>query len=205
MKNIAILAVVAIALLTFGYITLFSTPAQKMADEAAEVAAELSLDSTSTTSAAASRQGTGSLEMLRLLGEDLECTIIYTDSDQKTSVEGTYFVSARNMRGDFLTPTPDLSGQVLSSMIIDDTNFYVWTEIEGQSYGIKTDLSLPSDATLDAREPVPLDNAVAYDCKPWKNVDRTVFVPPSTVLFQDSNELMQGGMEYGTIYEELEI
>ncbi len=205
MKNIAILAVVAIALLTFGYITLFSTPAQKMADEAAEVAAELSLDSTSTTSAAASRQGTGSLEMLRLLGEDLECTIIYTDSDQKTSVEGTYFVSAGNMRGDFLTPTPDLSGQVLSSMIIDDTNFYVWTEIEGQSYGIKTDLSLPSDATLDAREPVPLDNAVAYDCKPWKNVDRTVFVPPSTVLFQDSNELMQGGMEYGTIYEELEI
>lgn len=205
MKNIAILAVVAIALLTFGYITLFSTPAQKMADEAAEVAAELSLDSTSTASAATSRQGTGSLEMLRLLGEDLECTIIYTDSDQKTSVEGTYFVSARNMRGDFLTPTPDLSGQVLSSMIIDDTNFYVWTEIEGQSYGIKTDLSLPSDATLDAREPVPLDNAVAYDCKPWKNVDRTVFVPPSTVLFQDSNELMQGGMEYGTIYEELEI
>jgi hypothetical protein len=109
------------------------------------------------------------------------------------------------MRGDFLTPTPDLSGQVLSSMIINDSYFYVWTEIEGQSYGIKTDLSLPSDATLDAREPVPLDDIVMYNCKPWKNVDRTVFVPPSTVLFQDSNELMQGGMEYGTIYEELEI
>jgi hypothetical protein len=205
MKNVAILTVVAIALLAFGYITLFSTPAQKMADEAAEVAAELSLDSTSTTSAAASRQGTGSLEMLRLLGEDLECTILYTDSDQKTSVEGTYFVSTGNMRGDFLTPTPDLSGQVLSSMIIDDTNFYVWTEIEGQTYGMKMSLSLMNDPAYDAREPVPLDNAVAYDCKPWKNVDRTVFVPPSTVLFQDSNELMQGGMEYGTIYEELEI
>lgn len=205
MKNIAILAVVAIALLTFGYITLFSTPAQKMADEAAEVAAELSLDSTSTTSAATSRQGTGSLEMLRLLGEDLECTIIYTDSDQKTSVEGTYFVSARNMRGDFLTPTPDLSGQVLSSMIINDSYFYVWTEIEGQTYGMKMSLSLMNDPAYDAREPVPLDIAVVYDCKPWKNVDRTVFVPPSTVLFQDSNELMQGGMEYGTIYEELEI
>ncbi|MEN9922440.1 MAG: hypothetical protein RL097_717 [Candidatus Parcubacteria bacterium] len=205
MKNIAILAVVAIALLTFGYITLFSTPAQKMADEAVEVAAELSLESASTTVVSAVRQGSGSLEMLRLLGEDLECTVVYIDSNEETTVEGTYFVSAGNMRGDFLTPTPDLSGQVLSSMIINDSYFYVWTEIEGQSYGIKTDLSLPSDATLDAREPVPLDDIVMYNCKPWKNVDRTVFVPPSTVLFQDSNELMQGGMEYGTIYEELEI
>ncbi len=196
---------VAVGLIAFGYFALFATPAQKMVNEAEDVLAELSVEADDKAAAPVARQGTGSLEMLRLLGEDLECTIAYTDAEQGSAVEGTYFVSGGSMRGDFLTESPDLSGQILSSIVIDDKNMYVWSEIEGQTYGMKMDLSLVDDPTYDAREPVALDAAVTYDCKPWRNVDRTVFVPPSTVLFQDMSEMMQAGMEYGTVYEDAEM
>jgi hypothetical protein len=118
---------------------------------------------------------------------------------------GTYFVSDGSMRGDFLTAAPDMSGEILSSMIIDAGMMYVWSEIEGGMYGVKMDLSKVADTEVESREPVSMDATVDYDCKPWLIVDRTVFVPPATVLFQDMSQLMQGGMEYGTIYEGGEI
>lgn len=200
MKNITILGVTAILLVAFGYFTLFSSPANETASEAEAVQEELSKEATPTAAKAEARQGEGSLEFLRQLGENMECTISYTDEEQQAAVEGTYFVSGGDMRGDFLTPSPDLSEQVLSSVIIDGSMMYLWSEIEGEMYGIKMDLS--GSEEVDANEPVPLDAAVQYDCKPWVAVDRTVFEPPSDVLFRDMSELMNAGPEYGTIYQE---
>lgn len=79
---------------------------------------------------------------------------------------------------------------------------YLWSEIDGVAYGIKADLSKNSDGVLDDKKPIPFDADVRYDCKPWANVDNTVFVPQGDVLFQDIDEMMQSGMEYGTVYEE---
>lgn len=79
---------------------------------------------------------------------------------------------------------------------------YLWSEIEGVAYGIKADLSKSSEDVPDDKSPVPLDADVKYDCKPWVNVDNTVFVPQNDVLFQDISEMMQSGMEYGTVYKE---
>lgn len=201
MRNVLILGLVAVGIAGFGYFALFSTPAQHMAEEAKESADELSAESTKTPAVAEPREGTGTLEYLRLLGEDLECVILYEDTERQHTVEGTYFVSAGSMRGDFLTESPDLTGKVLSSMIIDGQDMYVWSDIEGQLYGMKVDLSLTANGVVDTHEPVALDKAVRYDCKPWPNVDRTVFTPPATVMFQDMSTLMQSGMEYGTVYD----
>lgn len=147
-------------------------------------------------------EGNGSLESLRLLNKDLECVISYVKSDETSTIEGTYFVSEGNLRADFLTESPDLAGQVLSSMIINENMMYVWSEIEGELYGMKKDLSLKLDSSSDMGEPVSLDQGVKYNCKAWENVDRTVFVPPSNVLFQDMGEIIKTGMEYGTVYKE---
>jgi len=147
-------------------------------------------------------EGNGSLESLRLLNKDLECVISYVKSDETSTIEGTYFVSEGNLRADFLTESPDLAGQVLSSMIINENMMYVWSEIEGELYGMKKDLSLKLDSSSDMGEPVSLDQGVKYNCKAWENVDRTVFVPPSKVLFRDMGEIIKTGMEYGTVYKE---
>ena len=36
-----------------------------------------------------------------------------------------------------MVPSPDLEGTILSSMIMDQTYFYSWTEIDDQMYGAK--------------------------------------------------------------------
>lgn len=201
MRKVLLLGVVAVGIIGFVYFTLFATPAQQMANEARESTEEFSVESATAPAVALPREGEGTLEFLRLLGEDLECTIRYEDTEEQRVVEGTYFVSDGSMRGDFLTESPDLSGQVLSSMIIDGQNMYIWSDIDGQQYGMKVQLASVVDPAVDTREPVALDEAVRYDCKPWPAVDRTVFTPPATVIFQDMSTLMQSGMEYGTIYK----
>ena len=47
-----------------------------------------------------------------------------------------------------------------------------------------------------------MNQEVDYDCKPWPNVDYTVFEPPASVIFRDMNEITNSMMEFGTIYEE---
>lgn len=200
MKYITILGLVLVSIIAFGYYTLFSSPANETASEAEAIQDQLSEEKAEAIVEFEPQQGAGSLRSLQLLGVDLECAIVHEDSEQGTAVEGTYFVSDGDMRGDFLTESPDLSGQVLSSMIVTDSVMYIWSEIEGESYGMKVDLAAAEESSMHTQEAVPLDANVQYDCKPWKNVDRTVFEPPADVLFQDMNDLIPAGMEYGTIY-----
>jgi hypothetical protein len=204
MKNIGILSVLALVLVGFGYFTLFATPANETASNAAKEQAAFSVESeqAEVVQKIEPRKGVGSLDSLRLLNENLECKISYTPSEESSVIEGTYFVSKGNMRGDFLIPSPDLSGQVLSSMIIEGTTMYVWSEIEGETYGVKMPLSLLSDNSIETNEPVALDVDVAFDCVEWEYVDTTVFIPPSDTLFQDTSSLLGSGMEYGTLYEQ---
>jgi len=202
MKYVGILAATALVIVGFIYYMLFAAPAYEMTDRAAESTAQYEVSETKDNARNIEpRQGFGTLTELRLLGDNLECTVSFTDEENNTVVEGTYFVSENNMRGDFLTDAPDLSGQVLTSMIIKDNISYVWSEIEGQTYGMKVDLSLAESAAVDTNEPIDPDAVVKYDCKPWPNVDGTVFEPPRGVLFQDMSALLRSGMEYGTIYE----
>jgi hypothetical protein len=201
MKYFAIFGTAAVVLAGFTYYLIFSNP-ESASDAAGQADILETTNPEDTTKPQTPRTGISSLEALSLLGEDLECTISFTPEESSQKVEGTYFVSNGNIRGDFLTPSPDLGGQILSSIIINQPMMYVWSEIEGSLYGIKLDLTVSDATTMEKNQPISLQQDVDYNCKPWENVDRTVFVPPSTVLFQDMSELMKAGMEYGTIYEE---
>jgi len=203
MRYVLILGLIALALSGLVYYLLFHDSMPEMPQESSQAApaadaADAESDNEEFTGAA----GTGSLQELRTLGETVECSITYEPQDGSDSVEGTYFVNDRNVRGDFLTETPDLSGQMLSSLILRDDTMYVWSTIDGETYGLQMDLSQLDATEAEGNQPIPLDDSVEYDCAPWTNVDRTIFEPPQDVLFQDFSELMQAGMEYGTLYEE---
>lgn len=205
MRKVTILGLVALLLCVFTYFALFYvTPAER-----AELSTvEQSIEEKETIEVEKSiepRSGVGTLESVLQWGENVECAISYDDGDQNTPVEGTYFVSEGSIRGDFLTDSPDLSGQIVSSMIVDDSIMYVWSEIDGEKYGMKISLSETEGSELYSNAVVPLNEDVRYMCKIWKNVDRSIFVPPGDVLFQDMNELMKAGAEEGVIYEEGEM
>lgn len=157
----------------------------------------------STASESVPLSGTGTLAKLLERGRALECSIEYTpDEAGAVAVDGTYFVSGERMRGDFLTTTAE-GEEYLASMIKDGDTLYTWSEIDGETYGMRIDMRELPDAEAeqpDTREPVPLDAQVTYDCTPWGNVDPTVFVPPDDVVFSDFSDVLDGGMEFGTVY-----
>lgn len=204
MKKIIILLSIAVIVCIIAYVTLFgeSSNRELTSDEKALVPSDQVVNTETQTEQLA---GTDSLIDLKNIGRDLECKIVYLDEGTSSSIEGTYFVSDGMVRGDFLTDAPDLSGQVLSSIIIVDDQLYSWTELDGQSYGVKLLLnSLTEDNTTPNRPqpvPVPTEAPLDYECKNWPNVDGTVFVPPSDVLFRDYSDLLQTGMEEGLLYE----
>lgn len=150
--------------------------------------------------------GTGTLTELQNLGANLECQISYNAPELQSPVEGTYFVAGTNVRGDFVLEIPELGGTSVSSIIFTDEMFYSWSEIAGQTYGVKISIDTMSQMDeADTREPIPSDVDLSYNCVEWKDVDYSIFQPPSQVLFQDMSSLLEGGMEYGTIYNEGEF
>jgi hypothetical protein len=201
MKKIGVMALLALLVAVLAYFAMFYVPFSETEQVNESVTRPLDIES-ETVPVSDVLRGSGSLDELRQQGKDMECTISYSANADATVVEGTYFVSDGRMRGDFLTETPDLTGQVLSSMIITGTTTYFWSEIEGEKYGMKAEVSALAGSDTAANEPVPLDQPVDYECKPWQTVDNTIFVPPGDVLFQDFSALMESGMEEATIYEE---
>lgn len=198
-KYVSILLVLAGVVAFLAYYMIFSAPAPKVSEMADEK--EVSRESEPKKPKQEPFSGAGTLQGLQLRGEDIECTVSYAQSGVEKEIEGTFFVSQGNLRGDFLVPSPDLTGEILSSVIMDKDNLYTWTEIEGQAYGAKIALSIMDSEQTDANLPVSLETEVNYDCKPWQNVDTSVFIPPGKVLFKDISELQKAGMEYGTTYE----
>ncbi len=149
-------------------------------------------------------KGKGSLNSLLSRGENLECSITYQNATASDSeINGSYFVSQNRMRGDFIVM--DNGKQMVSSMITKDNMMYNWSEIDGQKFGMKVDMTelkkAEASTTPDTHEPVPTDADVQYECKPWNNVDGSIFEPPTDIIFRDFSNVMNTGMEYGNIYE----
>src|SRR5690606_19389757 len=123
-------------------------------------------------------------------------TVSYTPLNAESEIMGSYFVANGNVRGDFVLQSADL-GEVVTSYINDGTSIYLWSDINGESYGVVT--SLDQQQLIATQEPIPADARVRYQCQPWQVVDNSIFEPPSGILFK---EAVQADMEYGTVYEE---
>lgn len=203
MKYLLILGLGALVVAFFGYNLIFSVPEQKSVTAEYDVTKTADVPEVVTETKENKEPVTGlaTLEDLRLRNEDLECALEYTDASG-AQAEGTFFSSDQKIRADILTPAPDLQSQILSSFILSGDTMYVWSEIEGATYGVKFDYSETDENMRQKTEVLSLDHNVTYECKEWIQVDRTVFLPPENVLLQDMTEILQGGMEYGDIYEE---
>lgn len=147
------------------------------------------------------RQGEATLRELLEQTRSLECTIAYEPTIDEV-VRGSYFVADGQLRGDFISLTDGV--EVVSSMILSGNDLYTWSEVYGERYGMKVDIStvnFGAENMPDTREPVPLDVSISYDCLAWPDVDSSIFIPPGDVLFQEYSELMERGLESATVFE----
>jgi len=203
MKYLLGLAVTTLIVVILAYFWLFSgNELQTAQEEMNEAVAQLETE-TGKNTPEAELNGFGTMNDLLGRETDLECQI--TTIDNSVASEGTFFVADKQIRGDFITESPDLEGDAVSSIIITDGTMYVWTEIAGESFGVKSQLQATVEADIQTQEPVGLDERMKYSCQKWEQVDQSVFIPPTDVLFQDMSQVLQGGMEYGTVYEEVEL
>lgn len=200
MKYAAVISVVTLIIIIFAYNTVFAPPNDGAV--VSEMNNKITQEGEVEEVKADKFTGTGTLASLKQFSQSVECTITYQPNEVESAITGTYFVNDGRMRGDFLVMSPDLQSEILSSVIVDDNYFYSWSEIDGQSYGVKMRVDELAAGDFEGNEPVSLDSEVSYTCKPWLAVDNSVFNPPTKVLFRDMNNLVPPGMEYGTVYEE---
>jgi hypothetical protein len=200
MKYVLGLGVAVVVIISFAFFWLFSDSDLKEAQDQMDEAAQQLEEQPSESASKADMSGFGTMNELLSRESNLECQI--TTIENSATSEGTFFVADNKIRGDFITESPDLSGVGVSSIIVVDNTMYVWTELGGESYGVKAQLKSESEEAMPTQEPVKLDERVKYACKKWEPVDQSVFIPPSDVLFQDLSQVLQEGMEYGTVYEE---
>lgn len=160
---------------------------------------EVVVDGVGTSEGKDTFSGVGTLMELQTLGKSLECQIIFERADSEGAIEGTYFTDKGALRGDFIVPAPEFGGTILSSMIVGGTSMYVWSTIDDDTFGFKSDITKRESEKVDSNEPVPLDAQIKYTCADWNSVDGSIFVPPANVRFQDLNTVLERGIEDGTI------
>ena len=202
MKSFTILGVLALLVAGVGYYMIFYVPTDEMDVTSVLKSQEVVLTEDLLELQKTERTGYGTLADLQTWGEDLECTIFYENEVSETSAEGTLFISGEKIRVDSLTDSSEFEETLLSSMIMDGDNMYIWSEIEGELYGMKMSVSDINKPEFNNSETISFYSDVKYNCSNWTEVDATVFVPPSDVLFQSMEDILKGAMEYGTVYEE---
>ena len=201
MKYVIVLGFVAVLVGVYAFNSLFSVD-ELTGDSDAQSAEEQSEQNTDTAAMSeAELSGTETIDALRMRSTDLECTITY--ESEEGDVEGTLFTSDGQLRGDFLVPSPDMTGQMLTSMILNGEQMTIWTEWEGEAQGMRVNLAELEGQS--ANEPVSRNEPVTYDCEPWSPVDRSVFNEPNDVLIYDFGDIMNAGMEDAMLYEGAEM
>lgn len=202
MKKVLALGLIALFIVIVGYVAFLlpETTDDNMQDNSAVDPGIVAED---LLGEEANLSGNGSLLEIKALNRDLECTIITKENSMEKGPAGSYFVSGERVRGDFLIDAPDLAGKILTSIIIDESYLYTWSEIEGEQYGTKMSLKdIAGDELPNYSKSVDLDSKFFYNCSSWPVVDNSIFVPPPGVLFQDMSMLMNEGLEEALLYEE---
>lgn len=192
-KAFIIIVIIAVTAALFTWVSIFGSKKDTQIKTDIE---QVSVEGVGVPEGKQAFSGVDTLASVQTKGKDLECQIVYEQANEGGVIEGTYFTSRGNVRGDFIVPAPDFGSTVVSSMIVDGSSLYVWSKIGDDTFGFKSDITNKSE--IDSNEPVPLDAQVKYTCTQWENVDGSVFVPPVDVVFKDLRRVIDSGMEYGT-------
>jgi len=121
-----------------------------------------------------------SMKELVSLGKSLQCTFESNTEFAKTS--GVVYVADGKVRGNFRVTVSSLGDQSFDAyMIADTSNTYVWSTLTKN--GFKAPIQKEVQ-TQPGQEGVDYNQVLTYTCTPWQ-IDQTLFVPPTDVVFQE--------------------
>jgi hypothetical protein len=115
-----------------------------------------------------------------------QCTVNqYIDEGMSQTTQGTVFIYNGNIRGDFETTVSGMN--IVSSMIVQDTYSYTWSNMAPVGYKVALDKNQIEENNNQAMSRTYNWNAEQigeYDCQEW-NVDKTKFELPQNITFQE--------------------
>jgi exopolysaccharide biosynthesis protein len=111
-----------------------------------------------------------------------ECS--FSDNTGTSNFTGTIFVANGKASGEFNVQGP--SGPIVSHMVSDGTNAYIWTSLSKQ--GFKMALAEASSAAANAKNSGSPDvnKTLDFKCKAW-SVDNSKFTLPTDITFTTFN------------------
>ncbi len=122
----------------------------------------------------------GGTTSLSTLGNTSLRSLLTATATQKCTfnngqTNGTIYVSAGRMRGDFASKTGDTTAQ--SHMIISNNIAYVWVDGLNQGYRMPFESLSASSSNNQASGGVDADAKVATNCGPWAATDASFSLP----------------------------
>ena len=129
-----------------------------------------------------SQSTTSSIKSLLSGNKNVMCTVKYPP-DSGMNGEGTVYVSANKMRGDFIMMVNNQSTD--SHMISDGEYMYSWSSQAAQGTKIKME-TIDKQQTGQEKSNADINQQVDLNCSDW-SVDDSKFTPPAEIKFTELN------------------
>lgn len=120
----------------------------------------------------------GTLKSLLTGGKSQKCT--FGNSTEKTTVNGTFYISKGKMRGDFKSTSGEID--MNTHMIVDSSFSYMWTDKTNQGFKFPIEEQEKTAPSQD-NQPVDLNEKMNYTCSDWRE-DSSLFSLPANITFQ---------------------
>lgn len=129
--------------------------------------------------------GNYAIEGIMRLGKPYVCT--FEKSDGISKIAGVVHTDGQKIYEEFRIKTDALEGKEFNSfLIIRDGEAYTWTSLQNIGYKSSVAKSASKNASLQEQaQIIGTRDKVQYECKPWPEVDNTIFETPAWITFSE--------------------
>lgn len=128
--------------------------------------------------------GTYSIDSIMSLEKPYVCT--FEKADETSKVSGIIHTDGENIFGEFRIRTDLLEKEFNSFLLVKDDVAYNWTSLFPLGYKSPAAKSAIKNASPEEQaQIIGTRDKVEYKCKPWPEVDKSAFEPPSWITFTE--------------------
>jgi hypothetical protein len=121
------------------------------------------------------------------LGKPYACT--FEKSDATSQIAGVIHTDGQRIYGEFRIQTDLLKNNFSSFLLIKDGVAYSWTSLQDIGYKSSAAQSASKNASpIEQAQIIGIKDRVPYKCRPWLEVDNTIFDVPTSIKFSELNK-----------------
>lgn len=121
---------------------------------------------------------------IQRLDQPYVCT--FEKTDEVSKIVGVIHLDKNNVYGEFRIKTDLVEKEFNSFLVVNNKEAYVWTSLNNVGYKSPAAKSANKNASpLEQAQIVGFNDKIPYECKPWLEIDSTIFEIPSWIVFSE--------------------